>query len=277
MLRNLRRLAAALLPFCFLSAQQPNPQSPQPAKPTGFRQPSPEVMRRMAELRRRTQERANAINDLAGRIQSPEDADKLVDLVAAEFSDELPPKWATRSIRDRLAHAEYDTASGALIPEQHVADVWNDFLEKIGAPPESYVTAAEIHTLRDSEYVSSQFFWARGNQTVWTVSHIYALGPDGKVANGCRALEALNVFWQLAMQPELLDGAREMIRKGQKLSDLINSPSQPPKPGAEHARVVARMAPPNPIQQAANRYIRDHGMGSMNHAVEDLLKHLLAG
>jgi len=272
-------LAVALLPICFLSPQQPSPQTPQQANRKGFRQPSPEALRHFAELRQRMRAHAIAINDLAGHIQSLDDARKLVDMVAGEFSNELPPKWATRSIRGRIARAEYESAAepGDLIPEQRVADAWNDYLERIGAPQESYVTAAEIHTLRDSYYVTSQLFWARGNQTIWTVSNIYAVGPDGKVANGCRALEVLNILWQLANQPEVLEGTRNLVKKGQRLSDMYKNPSKPPAPGTEKGYVTARMTPPNPVEQAADRYMHDHGVRALNRAIEGLLKDLFAG
>jgi hypothetical protein len=265
------RFAAALLPICFLSAQHPNPPGP--------RQPSPETLRHAAELRQRMRVRATAINELASRIQSLDDARKLVDLVAAEFSDELPPKWATRSIRNRIARVEYETAAdpGSLIPEQRVADAWNDYLQKIGAPEESYVTAAEIHVLRDSLYVEAQFFWARGNQTVWTVFNIYAVGADGKVANGCRAIEVLNILWQLGNQPEVLQGMRELIKKNQRMSDLIKEPSKPPAPGAEKGYVTLVQRPPNPVEQAAVHYMKDHGVRALNGAIEGLLKDLFSG
>jgi hypothetical protein len=276
---KLRRFAAALLPICFLSAQQPSPQAPQQAHREGFQWPSPEAMRQIAERWQRMRTRANAINDLAGHIQSLDDAHKLVDLVAAEFSDELPPKWATRSIRNRIARAEFESAAdpGALIPEQHVADIWNDYVEKIGAPQEYYVTAAEIHTLRDTYYVTSQLSWARGNQNVWTVPNVYAVGQDGKVANGCRALEALNILWQLGNQPEILEGTRELIKKGELWSDMVKNPTKPPEPGSEKSYFTARVVPPNPVRQAALNYMRDHGVHALNSAIEGLLKELFAG
>jgi hypothetical protein len=280
--RKLWRLAASLLPMCFLPAQPACPQdSPAQANGEVFRQPSPEALRQMAEMRQRVQANANAINDLASSVKSIEDAHKLIDLVAAEFSHELPPKWATRSIRDRVARAEFESAGdpGGLIPEQHVADVWNDYLEKIGAPQESFITAAEIHTLRDTNYVNSQLFWARGNQTIWTVPNIYAVGPDGKVANGCRALEALNILWQLANQPGLLPGTRELIKKGQLWSDMYKSPSKPPAPEPVKGFVTfsSRIAPPNPVQQAALQYMNDHGAHALNSAIKGLLEDLFAG
>lgn len=276
---KLWRFAAALLPLCFLSAQQPDPQAPPQTNRAGFRQPSPEVLRQAAEMRRELREHATAINDLAGHVQSLDDARKLVDLAAAEFSKELPPRWATRSIRNRIARAEYEAAAepGSLIPEQHVADVWNDYLQKIDAPQESRVTAAEIHALRDSYYVSAQLSWAHDNQNIWTVPNIYAIGPDGKVANGCRALEALNILWELANQPEVLQGTRDQIKKGQLLSDIYKNPSKPPAPGSEKGYISFRMSPPNPVEQAALHYARDHGVRALNRAIEDLLKDLFAG
>jgi hypothetical protein len=37
-----------------------------------------------------------------------------------------------------------------------------------------------------------------------------------------------------------------------------------------------RSVPPNPVQQAAFRYMRDHGARALNHAIEGLLKDLIA-
>ena len=168
--RKFWRFAAALLPICFLSAQEPAPQNPNQSSHPAFRQPSPEAMRHMVEVRQRMAEHSIAINDLAGHIQSLDDARKLVNLVSNEFSDELPSKWATRSIRERIARAEYESAAdpGALIPEQHIADVWNDFVERIGAPQETMLNAAEIHYLRDGQYVTARFAWARDQKQIWT-------------------------------------------------------------------------------------------------------------
>lgn len=273
--------AAALLPICLLSAQQPGLQSPTPANREGFRGPSPEAMRQIGEQWKRHLANANAINDLAGRIQSLDDAHKLVDLVAAEFSKELPRKWATRSIRNRIARAEFEAAydPGMLIPEQHVADAWNDYVQKIGAPQESYVTAAEIHTMRDSGYVRSQLFWVRGDKNIWTVPNIYAVGSDGKVAKGCRALEALNILWELANQPQALQRTRAMTKKGELLSDTYKNPSKPPVPGSEKSYMTfqAMQRPSNPIEDAALRYMHDHSGRALNGAIEGLLKDLFPG
>jgi hypothetical protein len=44
--------------------------------------------------------------------------------------------------------------------------------------------------------------------------NIYAVGPDEKVADGCRAVEALRVVWDIANQVENLRSARERVQKG---------------------------------------------------------------
>ncbi|HEV2133660.1 MAG TPA: hypothetical protein VGR47_05305 [Terracidiphilus sp.] len=272
------RFAAALLPICFLSAQQRTPQAPQQPNLRKFPQPSPEEMRKAAELRQQIREQAIAANQLAGHIQSLDDARKLVDMVGGDYSQGLAHKWGTRSMRELVARAEFASAAeGALIPEQRVADAWNDYLEKVGAPQEYHVSAEEIHTLRDMKYVSSQVLWARGSQSVWTVPNIYAVGADGKAANGCRAVEVLSVLWQLRSQPQILESIRELVRKGERWSDMVKNPSKPPAPGTAKGYLTARVAPPNPVQQAAYRYVDEHGARALNHAIEGLLKDLFVG
>ncbi len=276
---KLWRFTAALLPICFLSAQQPSPQSPQQPNRRDFHGPSPEAMRQITELRRRMRENAIAIDDLAGHIQSLEDARKLVNMVADEFSDELPPKWATHSIRERIAHAEYESAAdpGSLIPEQQVADAWNDFVEKIGAPQETTLNAAEIHYLRDAQYVSAHVAWVGYEKDIWTIPGVFALGPDGKVANGSRTLEAIRLVWLLANNTDDFQGIHAQVQKGVLLSDRFPHPEKPLAPSHEQRSFAeVRSVPPNPVQQAAFRYMHDHGARALNHAIEGLLKDLLA-
>jgi hypothetical protein len=266
---NLWRLAVALLPICFLSSQQP-------AQPG---HPSPEALRHLAELRQHMRDHAIAINDLASNIKSLDDSRKLVSLVADEFFDGLPAKWATRSFRDRIARAEYESAAdpGSLIPDQHVADAWDDFVKKIGAPQETILNAAEIHYLRDAQYVSARVFWVNYDKQIWTVPGIFALGPDGKVANGSRALESIRLLWLLANNMEDFSGVHAEAQKGTLLSDLVAHPEKPLAPGDKKGGVVSVREVSYPVQQAANRYARDHGNRALEHAIEDLLKDLLKG
>jgi hypothetical protein len=108
--RKLMLLATALLPFNFLSAQDSQLSS------------SYESHR----------EHAVQTNELAGHIDSLNDAHKLLDMVATEFSDVIPPRWMTESLRNRIARAEYESAAdpGDLISDHRIADAWNDYWEK---------------------------------------------------------------------------------------------------------------------------------------------------
>jgi len=265
---KLALFATVLLPLVFLRGQQPIAQMP-----------SPEALRKANELQQRERQRANEINDLAGNIQTPADARKLVDAVAAEFSPGLPAKWATRSIRARIARAEYESAAdpGALIPEQHIADAWNDFVEKIGAPQDTQMSAPDIHYLLDARYVSAQVFWVRGSQTIWTVPNIYALGTDGKVVHGARALEAISVLWLLGTntEDESFRGIHEAVQKGHLFSDSFPHPEKPPAPGSVGAGSVSVRVVSLPVETAARQYARDHGTGDLEHAVEGLLNELI--
>jgi hypothetical protein len=60
----------------------------------------------------RDRQAAIRINELAGRIESEADASALVSEIAGLFAKELPPAWASGSIRQRVAHAEYEACNG---------------------------------------------------------------------------------------------------------------------------------------------------------------------
>ena len=104
--------------------------------------------KRKAEAHRRL---AIQINDLASRIHSEADTSELVHAIGSVFSRELPPAWTARSVHRRIARAELETADPLrLIPEQRIAEIWNDYVREISAPDETLVRAAEIHDLRDA-------------------------------------------------------------------------------------------------------------------------------
>lgn len=244
-----------------------------------LRGPSQRALRQSAACRKRMSERAQQANELAGRMQSPRDASRLVGMLLPHTNRSLRFAWAMRGIRERIARAEYQAATspGALIPEQRVADAWNGWLANIGAPPETLITAAEIRILRDGRSVSAQRMWARGNRSIWTVWKIYAVGQDDRVAEGCRALEAIHILWNLARYPEEISWARDLIRKGQRMSDLYRNPLEPPKPGTERCFVSCRAAPPNPTRMAAERYRREHGSAAFYRALRELAQALFPG
>lgn len=223
----------------------------------------------------RDRQAAVEINDLAGRIHSEADAKALVDKIADVFADSLPPSWLTSGIRQRVAHAEYEAVSdpSRLIPEQRIVDVWNEYVREIGAPDEALITVAELHNLRDGHFASARDLWSHG-QTIWTVSNIYALGPDGKVAEGARAIETLRVLYGLDTFVGNLRAARERVRKGILVSDEIRKRQESPPPQHKVVGRLGMLVDNNPIYVAERRYVQQHGPFVLNGVMEKLFDEL---
>ncbi len=229
-----------------------------------------------AAARQKDHETAIRMNELAGHIRSLDDARRLVNMVAKEFSDDLPPAWATAGLRGRIAEAEYRSATdpAQLIPEQRVADAWNRYVDEIGAPRDALVTAAEIHSMRDTDYTTERFAWTRVDKSMWTMPNFYALGPDGKVANGCRALESILVVWRMANYYEDIGAARNRIKLGIVESDLFRKQEKKHASGYVRTEVRASIVPENPIESAERRYVSEHGMADFSRVVVEMIGNL---
>jgi hypothetical protein len=178
---------------------------------SGF--PHTNVQSHVSDRYERHKQASIRINELARQIHSESDASALVSEIATLFADELPPAWAVSGIEQRVAHAEYESVHNPakLISEERIVDVWNWYVTKIGAPDETLVTAAEIHNLRDAKFTAAQLMWARGVQTIWSMPNVYAVGTDGKVADGCRALEAIEMIHDLDDLFQNLRAARDRL------------------------------------------------------------------
>jgi hypothetical protein len=198
---------------------------------------------------------------LPGEIHSEADASIFVSEIAGLFARELPPAWASSGIQQRVAHAEYETIRNPakLIPEQRVVDIWNQYAKEIGAPDEAIVSVAEIHNMRDGSFTIFQLMWARGIQTIGTMPNGYALGSDGKVAEGCRALEAIRVMHDLEDLFQNLRGARDRLRRGIVLSEEIKKRVGEPNPHPHRTVRLEAHADTNPIRPAEQRYVQEHG------------------
>lgn len=209
----------------------------------------------------RHKQAAIRINELAGRINSEADANAVVSEIAGLLAKELPPAWASSGIRQRVAHAEYETVRNPakLISEQRIVDVWNQYVREIGAPDEAIVSVAEIHNMRDGSFTVAQLMWARGNQTIWTMPNVYALGPDGKVTDGCRAVEAIRVIRDLEDLFQNLRGARDRLQKGIVPSEEIKKRVGEPNPKATSTARIEVHVDANPIRPAEQGYVQEHG------------------
>ena len=216
------------------------------------------------------------VNELAAHISSEADAQKLVDQVAAIFKDELPPVWASADVRKRLAHAEYKAATdtSALISDERITQVWNRYVREIGAPEQAIVTVEEVHNLRDAQYVTSQMLWQRdSNQNIWTVPNIVAVGSDGKVASGCRALESIRVIYSMGHLFDNVLAARKRVQQGLLVSDELASR---PKDQRSEQKAVAMVVPDtNPIRPAEQNYVREHGSLAFNTLLAELFSELI--
>ncbi len=185
---------------------------------------TPEELEQARQKYEPIRQAAIRLNDLAGNIHSEADARAFVDAAGERLAGQDLPGWTTKSIRQRVAHAEYEavTDSSRLIPEQTIVNVWNEYVRELDAPEETRVTVAEIHNMRDGMFTSSQFLWRKtGMQSFWTIPNLYAVDADGKVASGCRAVEALKILHDMFDRFENLRGARERVRKGVMASDLV--------------------------------------------------------
>ncbi len=219
------------------------------------------------------EQEAIRLNDLAGHIRTESDAKALIEAVARLFVDQLPPPWATTSVRHRIAHAEYRAViDKELVSEDRIAALWNEYARTIDASEEAIITVSEVHALRDLEYGIAKLMWSQGwNRSVWTIPGIYTVEPDGNVAHSGRPLEALRVFYDLYNRPEYLRSARQALKKGVSPSDELLRPRT--WNSRLEARVEAHVKDINdyPAQAAENRYIREHG----SETLHDLLRRLL--
>lgn len=238
-------------------------------------QESQSVIARAQAARQTERQTAIQINQLAGNIHSPNDARNLVNMIAKQFADELPPGWVTAGIRDRIARAEYEsvTSPSGLIPDQRIADAWNRYMDQIDAPSETCVTAAVIHNMRDADYATARVFWERGIQDIWNVPNIFAVGPNGKVANnGSTAIEAARIVYEIANQPENVRAARYRVQKGIVVSDWLK---RSPAPGRTHGGVTLRVEPPSLVELAERKYAQNRGSAALGRAMIELIDNLL--
>jgi hypothetical protein len=241
-------------------------------------EPQAAIQQRAHDEYERHKQAAIRINELAGRIQSEADASTVVAEIAGLFLKELPPAWASGSIRQRVARAEYETVgnSARLISEQRIVDVWNQYVTEIGAPDEALVSTAEIHNMRDASFAVAQLMWARGNQTIWTMPNVYALGPDGKVADGCRALEALRVIHDLDDLFENLRGARDRLRRGIVVSEEVKKRLGHATPQPHSTARIEAHVDANPLRPAERRYVQEHGSVAYDQLLARLFSELFA-
>jgi hypothetical protein len=218
------------------------------------------------------------INDLAGKIHSEVDARAFIDAVAEQLAKHRYQYWTAIGIRHRVARAEYAAVADAsgLIPEQRIVDVWSEYTPEIDAPVEALTTVAEVHNLRDGLNYTGQTMWERQlNQSLWTMPNVAAIDADGRIAGGCRALEALKIIYNMHELFQNLLSARERVQKGVLASDLAaQRQGQAPAPQAKIVGRLRAVADQNPVRLAAMRYQQERGEGAYRNLLKRLFDEL---
>lgn len=256
MIRKLAALAAVLAPLSFVSADTKSP----------------------AILYESMRQQAIRMNTLAGNLDTPEDARALVGMFASEF------RWSgrlgSRAFLRHFAQVEFDAAHDPAhgISEQQVAEAWNTYMQEIAAAPETRITAAEFHSIRDAHFASARYlFWRPGRETVFAMPALYNTQPGESLAPNCRPLEILVNLFSLQSSFENLTAARERVRKGMIFSDEIRKSLLSPAAHQSVGVVRFRVIPPNPITEAERLYAAQHGNRQLRAAQERLAENLLAG
>jgi len=263
--------------FLLGAPQQPDP-SPQ-SDPVRHSQATPEQLEQARERYEPIRQAAIQANELAGNIHSESDARAFVDAVAERLIGQEHPSWTTLSIRHRVAHAEYEavTDTSRLIPEQTIVNVWNEYVRELDAPDEALVTVAEVHNMRDAMYSISKSMWKRESfpKSLWTIPNVYALDPEGKVAGGCRAVEALKILNDMFFRFQNVRSARARVQKGLLVSDSARQRERDgsARPPVTRAQLMVN-ANQNPVPPAATRYLQAHGESDYVRLLERLFEEL---
>ncbi len=155
--------------------------------------------------------------------------------------------------------------------------MWNEYVRELDAPEETLITVAELHNLRDALHTGTKSMWKREGitQQFWTIPSIYAVDADGKVASGCRAVEALKILHDMFHTFQMVQGARARVQKGVLVSDMVQPQEQSgiPKPSSARVQIVARQDP-KPVLLAEIRYVQAHGEADYTRLMERLFGEL---
>jgi len=104
--------------------------------------------------------------------------------------------------------------------------------------------------------------------------NVYAVGSDGKVAEGCRAVETLRVLYDLDKLFNNLRGARERVRKGILLSDEIGKSLNNSAPKQKTTARLEAYVDTNPLRPAEYRYMQEHGPYILSGVMQKLFDEL---
>ena len=253
-------LLTPLIPLGIFVSRYLRALAPKPAQPVDY------------------QAQALKLEQLATSIHTVGDSQVLVDFIADIFSDQLRPARIDRRSLGQIAEAEFAAVRepNRLIPEGRLAETWNTYAQRIGAPPDSQVTPAEVHNLRDSLFTSACVLWNRGSRNIWAVPGIYATEADGSMSTGCRAIESTRILWDLANMPQNLASTRVRVSQGVLASDMFRRAQEHPSTTTHKSYVSAGPGTRNPVEVAEREYVASKGTRALSQAVQAMLSQALA-
>jgi hypothetical protein len=222
------------------------------------------------------------VNELAGAIHSEEDARAFVDAVGKAFSEEIPYEL-TAPLRERVARAEFAavTDTSKLVPEQRVVDAWNKWVDDVDGPDEARVSVAELRAMRENGHFTSTSKWANQSRSIWTLSNIYALKANDRVADACRPVEALLLLHQIDSMFVNVAYTREFLAQGKSIEDLMAAREKRQQSDGKAVAyiTVSTTLPGASVQQALGRaeqaYFEKHGEIGMSVRVLHLVSQVL--
>jgi hypothetical protein len=131
--------------------------------------------------------------------------------------------------------------------------------------------------MRDAMYSISKSMWKRESfpKSLWTIPNVYALDPEGKVAGGCRAVEALKILNDMFFRFQNVRSARARVQKGVLVSDSARQRERDgsARPPVTRAQLMVN-ANQNPVPPAATRYLQAHGDSDYVRLLERLFEEL---
>ena len=218
------------------------------------------------------------INNVAGSIHSEADAREYVNLLWKHFAPDVP-KWIARSTLDRVARAEYAAvAGGEFIPEDRIANSFNNFVQRIGAPDWAHVTPEELHAIRAGELASAKATW-NSYPNIWLMPNIYHVGSAGNLAPGCRAVEALKMLYTLNHLFSNAIYARERLRQNPVASHTVEARQSSPSSQEQLREYRVAFARAQEKEQELRRvefeYVKQHGSKAYEAIVREMIDGVL--
>jgi len=180
-------------------------------------------------------------------IHSIRDVDKYVDALVHNYKAELSLRFGLinadlipfESIKSRIAAAEYRAVSdhSERIPEEVVANVFNQLMADWNTPSWTRISLEELHQYRillaSTRYPTS-----------------VARSDDGGVSDSCRPVESVLLLYRLERNGGVPSGLREVLKSGK----LNYSPGNAIPTGVYEARLVASETPSDEMRLNSQTY-----------------------